>query len=154
MKQNARLFHEEDVVYYELMVSYRLRIFFFISALLFTLHGIEEYLTDFHHVDLSFKFVFAPLLIGDASRAAFVTFQVMIWILLWISFIILQGRKWLLRLLFVFGIVMIFELHHLFEAVIKQSYYPGALTALFFPLVAFFYWKELLREFNTLKTQN
>ncbi len=127
-----------------------MRFLFLLSAVLFMLHGIEEYLTDFHHIDPIFLFVFSPILKGDPHQAAFVTFQVMIWILLLLSFLLLQGKKWMLRLLFIPGIVMIFELHHLFEALIAQSYYPGTLTALFFPPLVFFYWKELLNELRNL----
>ena len=131
------------------MVSYRLRLFFLLAALVFIAHGTEEYLTDFHHIDPIFRFVFAPLLIGDSFRASFVTFQIMIWILLLLSFLLLLGRKYVLGLLCIPGVVMILELHHLLEALIARSYYPGALTALLFPFLAFFYWKELLREFKS-----
>ncbi|MEI8229929.1 MAG: HXXEE domain-containing protein [Candidatus Peregrinibacteria bacterium] len=130
------------------MVSFRLRLLFLVAAFLFVLHGVEECLTDFTHVDSVFRLVFVPLLSGDPSRTFFVTFQVMTGILLLISFLLLQGRKWMLRLLCIPGIVMVLELRHLFEALMIHSYYPGSLTALFFPIVAFLYWKELLREFG------
>ena len=78
----------------------------------------------------------------------------MIWIFLLLSFLLIQGKKWIVRLLFIPGIVMIFELHHLFEALRHQSYYSGMLTALFFPIVAFLYWQELLKEFKRLNVQN
>ena len=128
------------------MVSYKLRFLFLISTILFVFHGVEEYMTDFHHIDASFRFVFSPLFTEDPQTAAFVTFQIMLWILLVISFLLLQGKKWIPRLLFIFGVVMILESHHLFEALLTQSYYPGMVTALFFPFVAFFFWKELLKE--------
>ncbi len=130
------------------MISYRLRLLVFLSSILIVLHGIEEYLTNFHHIDPIFLFVFAPLLKGNANQAAFVTFQIMAWMLLFSSFVLLQGRKWILRMLCILGIVMIFELHHFVEAMMTQSYYSGLLTASLFPVLAFFYWKELLKEFR------
>jgi len=130
------------------MVSFRLRLLFLTAAFLFVLHGAEEYLTGFTHVDSIFRLVFVPLLSGDPSRTFFVTFQIMTGVLLLIAFLLLQGRKWILRLLCIPGIVMVLELRHVFQALMIQSYYPGSLTALLFPIVAFLYWKELLREFG------
>lgn len=135
------------------MVSYRLRALFLAATLLWMAHGMEEYFTGFHHVDPIFQFVFAPLLTGDSHRAAFVTFQVMAWILLWLSFLLLQGRKWVLRLLCIPGLIMILEIHHLVHALAVQSYYSGVFTASLFPVAAFFYWKELLKEFRRRTSQ-
>ena len=52
--------------------------------------------------------------------------------------------------MFVPGIIFIYELHHLYKAVLTGGYYPGLITALLFPVIGYFYWRELLkaREIN------
>src|SRR3989344_2677749 len=38
---------------------------------------------------------------------------------------------------------------HVIEVIVKQSYYPGSLTATAFPVLAFFFWKEHFRTSPT-----
>jgi len=64
-----------------------------------------------------------------------------------VSYLILN-RKYLLELLTFLGLVFIFELHHLIKAVISLSYYPGMITGLLFPIIGFFYWKELIKNWK------
>ncbi|TSC78393.1 MAG: hypothetical protein G01um101433_269 [Parcubacteria group bacterium Gr01-1014_33] len=49
------------------------------------------------------------------------------------------------------GLIYIFELHHIWKALFSWAYYPGAITATAFPVIAFLFWKELPKEFATKK---
>ena len=84
-------------------------------------------------------------------QATFLLFQIMIWLLLVISFFLIQNKKWQLRLMVIPGLIYIFELHHIWKALFSWAYYPGAITATAFPVIAFLFWKELPKEFATKK---
>ncbi|MCH8987069.1 HXXEE domain-containing protein [Patescibacteria group bacterium] len=64
--------------------------------------------------------------------------------LLIIFYISLLGAKWQLRFMTFIGVVLIFELWHIVGALRTMSYYPGMITAFLFPILGFFFWKELL----------
>jgi small-conductance mechanosensitive channel len=50
--------------------------------------------------------------------------------------------------------VYISELHHIWKAVVSWSYYPGLITALAFPVIGFFFWRELIKSFQSgIKTK-
>ena len=122
----------------------KLRFLFFLSIPLFVIHGIEEYVTGFPDVDTFFMIIFRPVMSLPLPQATFVVFQVMLWLLLILSALVLLGERWQRRLLIIPGIVYILEAHHLIEAIIRWTYYPGSLTAIFFPILAFFFWREYL----------
>ena len=130
------------------MISQKLKNIFILSIPVFIPHGLEEYFTGFYLVDPIFKFALGPLLTLPTSQATFLLFQLMLWLLLIISYIILkQGRALLIFMTFI-GLIFIFELHHLLEAIFSMNYYPGTLTALLFPILGFFYWKELIQNWK------
>ena len=131
------------------MISRKLCGIFYLSIPVFIVHGIEEYLTGFTEVDSSFAFVFQPVLRMSITNGTFVVFQIMTWILLIVCALLLLGEHWQRRLLIISGILYIFEMHHLIEVIVKQSYYPGSLTATAFPVLAFFFWKEHFRTSPT-----
>ena len=126
----------------------RLRNIFFISIPLFIAHGIEEYLTGFTEVDSTFAFVFQPVLKMSVANGTFVVFQIMVWILLIICALLLLDESWQKRLLIIPGILYIFEIHHLIEAILRWEYYPGLLTGLAFPILAIYFWKEVIQNSN------
>lgn len=132
-------------------MSNKLKVLFQISLGLFIAHGIEEYVTGFYNLDKWDEWIFGLLPFTSIHQAMFATFQVMFWLLLIVSFLLLMGKKWQFRLLALLGVVYIFELHHIVKAVAALSYYPGFITALGFPVLAYFYWKELLATKNTFK---
>ena len=84
-------------------------------------------------------------------QAAFLLFQIMLWSLFIFSAFLISGRTWQLRILIIPGIIFIFEIHHIVEAVIRWQYYPGMISAFLFPIIGFFYWKALLKEFAVQK---
>ena len=134
------------------MISRKLKTIFALSIPLFILHGIEEYQTGFYSNDELYQFVFRPFLEMSWHQVMFATFQVMLWLLLLVSFAMVASERWRLRMMVVWGFVYIFELHHIWKAIVLGSYYPGLITAFMFPLVGYFFWKELIKSWNKGKT--
>lgn len=129
------------------MISPRLRWIFGLSIPLFILHGIEEYVTHFYDIDAHDQAIFGILSGLSNHGATFVTFQVMLWLLLIISFLLLLGPKWQFNVLALAGLVYLYETHHIYKAIMAGGYYPGLYTAFPFLIVAFFFWREWLRIF-------
>lgn len=130
----------------KIMISSKLKTIFGVSIPLFIAHGIEEYVVGFYDIDPYSLFVFRPFVEMSVNQATFLLFQVMVWLLLGISFLLISGAKWQSRLMFLPGLVYIFELHHIIKAIFAGGYYPGLITALGFPVIAFFFWRELWKE--------
>ena len=134
------------------MVSTRLKKIFALSIPLFIAHGVEEFVTHFYDTDAWDQAIFGNLF-GNLSThgATFITFQIMLWLLLTISFLLLLGEKWQFRVLAIAGVIYIYELHHIIKAVLIGGYYPGLITALAFPIVAYFFWREWFRTLKSNK---
>ncbi len=130
------------------MISDKFKNLILLSALVFILHGTEEYLTGFYQTDSLSRFAFQLFEPMSSLQATFLLFQIMIGALLFISYILLKGGKGVLILSTFLGGIFIFELHHLIKAVEIQNYYPGLFTAFLIYLVGFFYWKELLKNWR------
>lgn len=127
------------------MVTNKLKIIFGLSIPLFVAHGIEEFATHFYDIDAHDQAIFGLLNSLSNHGATFVTFQIMFWLLLVISFLLILGEKWQFRVLALAGVVYIYELHHIIKAVESWAYYPGLYTAIIFPFIAVLFWKELFR---------
>ncbi len=114
-------------------------------------HGIEEYLMGFHDVNPT---VTIPAgYVATIAEGIFGTFQLMLWLLLVVLYVALKGeRRSVLRVLTVIAVVLSTEIHHIIAAVIRRGYYPGLVTALIFPVLAVFFWRELLREWRSLSS--
>ena len=128
-----------------------LRKIFFVSIPVFIAHGIEEYVTGFPQIDSTFAFVFRPVLNMSVENGTFIVFQIMVWLLLIICWLLLLGENWQKRLIVIPGVLYIFEFHHIIEAIIRWEYYPGLFTGLAFPIFAFLFWKEVIRNFYQTK---
>jgi hypothetical protein len=133
------------------MITNKLKTIFGLSIPLFIAHGIEEYLTGFYTLDRWDEWIFGLLPFTSIHQAMFATFQVTFWLILTISLLMLCGAKWQLRLLAVVGLVYVLELHHIVKALLALSYYPGLMTALVFPIIAFFFWREWFRNLKSQK---
>ena len=133
------------------MITTRLKVLFALSIPLFIVHGIEEILTGFYAVDAWDQFLFTPFAALSMHGVMFVTFQLMLWLLLIVSFALLSGEKWRFRMLAVIGVVYVFELHHIAKAILAGGYYPGLITSLFFPVLAYFFWKEWMQNYKMLR---
>ncbi len=129
----------------------RLKKIFLLSIPVFIAHGLEEYFTGLYNIDSHVQFMFGYLNALPNPQAVFLLFQIMLWFTLIISAILISGEKWQLRLMVIPGLVYIYELHHFWQALAVGGYYPGLITALAFPAIAFFFWKELVASFNRIQ---
>lgn len=130
------------------MISQKLKTIFAISIPVFIAHGMEEYFTGLYQVDSHVSFVFGYFYTLPAPQAMFLLFQISFWVVLLISFLLIADKKWHLPLATVLGLIYVYELHHLYKAVVVGGYYPGLVTGLAFPVIGFFFWKELFKEFR------
>jgi hypothetical protein len=133
------------------MITTRLKAIFALSIPLFIAHGIEEIMTGFYSVDAWDVYLFQPFAQLSLHGVMFVTFQLMFWLLLVVSLVLLSGERWRFRMLGIIGVVYIFELHHIIKAVLAGGYYPGLITSLLFPIFAYFFWKEWIRNIKFVK---
>lgn len=109
------------------MISKKIELIFLLSIPVFIAHDIEEYVTGFYNVDNFSRFVFSYAETMSPLQASFITFQIMIWILLIFGAIFILYPKWLLYIMIIPGLVYIFELHHLVKALMQLNYYPGTI---------------------------
>jgi len=130
------------------MITNRLKNIFALSIPLFIAHGMEEILTGFYNIDSQAEFWFGNLNSLPVAQATFILFQIMIWLLLIVGYLLLLGPKWQLRLMFIPGIVFIYELQHLYKAFEVGGYYPGLITAVPLYIVGFLFWKELIKNYK------
>lgn len=130
------------------MITSRLRNIFGLSIPLFIAHGIEEIATGFYEMDAWDAYLFQPFAELSLHGVMFVTFQLMFWLMLLVSLALLWGDRWRFYMLAIIGVVYVFELHHFAKAIIAGGYYPGLITSLLFPVIAFFFWKEWLEAYR------
>ncbi len=131
------------------MITEKLKNLFLLSTLLWIAHGIEELTTGMYRVDSHVHFMFGFVNSLTPIHAAFLVFQIMLWLMLLVSYLLLLGPKWQLRLMFIPGLVLVYEFHHFYKAIEVGGYYPGLFTALLFPIIGFLFWKELLKTFRS-----
>jgi len=128
------------------MITQRLKNIFLLLIPIFIVHGLEEYFTDFYHIDPSIQAVFGRF--GFSLSSTFLVFQIVLWLLLIVGFILL--RKYILykTISMIMGGLLVFELWHIYKAIMVGGYYPGLYTALLFPIVGYFYWRELINNYK------
>ena len=131
-------------------LSKRLKDIILISIFIFIIHGVEEYLTGFYNVDTIFNFVFGYFSLFINLKIIFVVFQLIWWLSLLTFFLFIHKNKISLLFLVLFGLVFIFELHHIAKSVIFSEYYPGLISSVLFPIIGFFYWRELIINIKTI----
>ncbi len=109
---------------------------------LFILHAVEEYFTNFYHVDESYLWVRNTILLGISNDTlAFVAYQTVFILLLLIAYVFVQRQKVVAVLI---GLVFVLELSHLFLGLMEGRYYPGLVSSLPLIGVGFVYWHTLL----------
>ena len=126
------------------MISSQLRFLFLLLTLLWIAHGIEELWTEFYAIDSHVNFVFSFLQEFTPYHAAFVVLQIMFWLTLIISYLLLLGPQWQYRVMMLPGLLAMYELHHIYKAFEVSGYYPGLYSGMIFPFLGYFYWKEYL----------
>jgi len=129
------------------MVSDKLKKITFLSLFVIFAHGIEEIIMEFYKVD-SVLMTFNERLVS-IPHAVYWASHIPFWLFLIPMFLLVLGGKWTLRVLALFGIIFVVEIHHILGALlVTQTYYPGLITAIFYPVIGFFYWKELIHNFQ------
>lgn len=116
---------------------------FLISLPIFILHGLEEYFTDFFVTDSSWLLVYRPFQGIFQSGAVFIGFQLIVWLLLFISYRLVRKGKLVSLLVIGWSIIFVLELQHLIMSVLNQSYYPGTITAVALVVIGGLFWKNL-----------
>ena len=125
------------------MISKRLNNLFLITLIPIYLHGIEEILTGFSHID-SFM-VIGSHFFNTSSEQFYWVSHIIFWLLLPVLYLFFYKTKVALFLFSLFGLFFIVELHHIYKAVLIKNYYPGLITSLAYPVIGFFYIKELIK---------
>src|SRR3989338_1548203 len=124
------------------MISNGLQFIFLVSILASIAHNLEEYIARRHGADITSKFISKYLKIS-IPQGTHHLFQIIFWILLAIFFLNFVDR-WPLWFFPLFGTIYIFETHHFLKVFRSWRYSPGLITALLFPAIGFFFWKELI----------
>src|SRR3990167_134079 len=104
------------------MISNKLKTLFLISIPLFIVHGIEEYSTKFYEVYPLLNFKWMEDVFNSIPQASFLTFQIMWWLLLIVTYLLIKGNKSQLVIMFLVGIVYIYECTHILSAIMLQGY--------------------------------
>lgn len=134
------------MVIIEDMTTKKLKSIFGFSILLFIAHGLEEYFNNFYSIDPQVAFMFKPFLSLASYQTSFLIFQILLWALLVIIFFSIKTLpRWIA---IIFGIIYVYETYHIIKAIEVGGYYPGLITALAFPVIAFLYWRQLIKSFS------
>lgn len=129
------------------MISSKLKKIFLLGLILIYAHGIEEIMFGFWEVD-SIMMTWNDFLIS-IPQAVYYASHIAWWLLLIPIALLTMGGRWALWGLALFGIVWFIELHHISGAVfITHTYYPGMITAILYPAVGVFYYRELIQNFK------
>lgn len=128
------------------MISKKLKFLLMISIAIVYLHFFEEVISGFYKNDWIMQGISS--LFQNVNQAQYYGSHV-VWILMiGPAALLALGGKWTLRVLTLYGLFFIFELHHLIDAIRTLNYYPGVITNIAFEIVGFFYWKELIRNWR------
>ncbi|HEY4526823.1 MAG TPA: HXXEE domain-containing protein [Candidatus Paceibacterota bacterium] len=128
------------------MITQRLKTIFLISLLIIYIHGFEEIIGGFQHVDTFM--MFGANLFSISTEIFYWSSHLIWWLAIPLLYLIFKNKPKILLLLGLYGLVFVVELHHVVKAVQLGSYYPGAITALFYPIIGFFFWREWLLNFK------
>ena len=124
------------------MASRKLKLLFAISIPIFMAHGLEELWTNFYSVDTHYHALFRAFEGMPVYKATFLLFNLMMWLWLVTSLLLISDPRWQLRLAFLPMVLYIFELHHLLDIAKARAYTPGAVTGLAFPILAVLYGRQ------------
>lgn len=107
------------------------------SSILFSVHALEELVTRFYDIDLIIGHLVG--LFGGTELIVFIALQ-----LLLIIFLVIAYKRTNRLMLSLLGVLILFELEHIFRTIMKWQYYPGVVTGTLFLPLGFFYWKMLI----------
>ncbi len=129
------------------MISTKLKKLLGISLLLIYAHGLEEIITGFYPSDR--YMIFFSSLFASIPQATYWISHLLFWVFLLISYLLVIGGRWKYFVLALFGTIFFIELHHPIDAFLTGGYYPGMITALIYPFIGFFYWKQLITDWKS-----
>ncbi len=121
------------------MISPRLKNIFALLIPIFIIHGLEEYFTGLYNVDSFYQsfsnpktvFVIVVLILANISVI--------------ISYLLIRKNKYVLILSLLLGILLLYELTHIYRAIMIGGYYPGLITAIPILILGIFFWRELIK---------
>jgi hypothetical protein len=128
-----------------MVISNKLIKIFGFSVPIFIIHGLEEYFTGLYKVDTHSIFMFHFFEKMSSHQASFLLFQIMLWLLLIICYLLLS-QKFIKGLLILLGLLYIYELSHIVGAVKVRGYYPGLISGLVIISIGVWYWKVILSK--------
>lgn len=131
------------------MASDKLKQIFLLSLLLVYAHGVEEIMSGFQYSDLFM--VYGANLFSTTTEVFYWTSHLIWWISLPVLFLLLRKSRSGLSLMSLYGLVFFIELHHPIKGLLIGSYYPGMVTALFYPVFGFFYWKQIIKDWKAAR---
>jgi hypothetical protein len=131
------------------MLTTRLKTIIFASVLLMIIHGMEEIHQGFFE---SYElFANVSRMFSSKGEALFIGFQITWWIMLLLFCVLLISEKWRFRVVLLFGLVLLYENQHIYQAVVEQKYYPGLISALFMIPLTIAFWREVYVSFRYAK---
>ncbi len=128
------------------MVSKRFQLILILSIVLNYLHGVECISTKFYEVNPNFYGM--TNYFHSIHESVYFVFHVSFWIFILLALFLIKGGKWVFIPLALYGTVFFTEAHHFIKGFMLKHYYPGMITSILFPILGFFYWKELLVEWK------
>ena len=132
------------------MISSRLKLIFGLSIPLFVAHGFEEYFTRIYDVDSQVQFALGFLKPFGSLQTRFMIYQIALWALLIVAYILVMKGIWQRPLLIFLGLLFVYDLQHIYDAFVTGGYYPGLATSLAFPFLAYFFWREWLKVYQKI----
>lgn len=128
------------------MISKKLKTILMVSIVVLYLHFIEEIISGFYQTDWIMKYISS--LFHTIPQAQYYASHVTWILIIGPAALLALGGKWTLRVLTLYGVFFIFELHHLIDTIRTLNYYPGVITNIAFEIIGVFYWKELLKNWR------
>lgn len=132
------------------MISNRLRNLFFLSIPIFAAHEAEEFIGEFWKVDPVTNF--ASSFFESIPQAIFIAWNFEFLLFLGVIAFLIKGGRWPLRMFTILGLLFLMELNHLVRFLFTFQYYPGMITAFMLIIVGLFFWKELIRNYQSAKS--
>ena len=97
--------------------------------MLFLIHILEEYIKGFVYIDRVFLWASQPFQWASPIML-FTVFQIILWASMIQLYFYAKKKKKMKEYLWIIIAIIIFETHHIIEAIIIQAYYPGLFTAI------------------------
>lgn len=128
------------------MISKKLKTLLLLSVVVVYLHFFEEIVSGYYLNDWIMQYISSRF--QNINQAQYYGSHIVWALMIGPAALLALGGKWTLRVLTLYGVFFIFELHHLIDAIKIWDYYPGVITNIAFELIGFFYWKELLKNWR------